>query len=222
MISGLNRSAEQRLSEAERDQKERLKVARQSLLSTPEFGVASLVLAFWAIILVPIVGVLFTLIAWGVVFGIGELLLYLTVRKGDHGFLALTAIYTLCVAWPALVVQDWGLPMSLVIAGASALFITDLVRLNFARRRDAVVDASLVTSTLLMTGAVTAMSLFSFSLVLGLADESGNRSWIWMPVISGLLLAVAGVAFFALSRSPAKSKTRNWKPGETMLPPPTL
>ncbi len=209
------------LSPDEREQKERRKEASRRLLSTPEFMVASLILFFWTVVLIPITGLVLTLFLWGGLFGVGELFLYLSIKNGSHGFLTTTALYTLAISTLAVSVHEWLMPLSLILAGSSALFVTDLARLNFARRRDAVLPASLVASTLLMTGTVTVVSLLSFGLLLGLADESGNRSWLWVPAIAGVLLALTAGATFILSRSSAHSQAGRWKPGDTMLPPPT-
>ncbi len=209
------------LSPEKREQKERRKAASRRLLSTPEFVVASLILLFWTVVLIPITGLVLTLLLWAGVFGVGEFFLYLSVKNGSHGFLTTTALYTLAISALAVSIHEWSMPLSLILAGSSALFVTDLARLNFARRRDAVLPASLVASTLLTTGAVTVVSLLSFGLLLGLADESGDRSWLWVPAIAGVLLVLTAGATFVLSRSSARSEAGRWKPGDTMLPPPT-
>ena len=209
------------LSPEKREQKERRKEASRRLLSTPEFVVASLILLFWTVVLIPITGLVLTLLLWAGVFGVGEFFLYLSVKNGSHGFLTTTALYTLAISALAVSIHEWSMPLSLILAGSSALFVTDLARLNFARRRDAVLPASLVASTLLTTGAVTVVSLLSFGLLLGLADESGDRSWLWVPAIAGVLLVLTAGATFVLSRSSARSEAGRWKPGDTMLPPPT-
>lgn len=201
--------------------KEQTKAARRKLFATPEFIVASGILAFWTLALVPFGDPLFTMIAWFVVFGIGEWLLYMAVRDGSHGFLTFAAGYTLSLGVSAVVARDWLMPISLVIAGLSALLVTDLVRINFGRRRGAELPSALISSTLLATGLVGFASLLSFSLVTALADESADRSWMWVPAISGALVVLTAVVTFMLSRSSARSEIRGWKPGETMLPPPT-
>ncbi len=214
-------SRDANLSLKEREQKEKRKAASRRLLSAPEFVVASLVLLFWTVVLVPITGLVLTLFLWGGFFGVGELFLYLSIKNGSHGFLTATALYTLAISAFAVSVHEWSMPLSLILAGSSALFVTDLARLNFARRRDAVLPASLVASTLLMTGTVTVVSLLSLGLLLGLADDSGGRSWLWVPATAGALLVLTAGSTFILSRSSARSEAGRWKPGDTMLPPPT-
>ncbi len=206
---------------AERERKDRLKAANRQLLFAPEVIVASLVLLFWTMVLIPISGIVATLIFWGGLFGLGELFLYGAIKNGSHGLLTTTALYTLVVSSIAVTRHDWFMPMSLILAGSSALFVTDLGRLSFARRREAVLPMSLVVSTLMMTAAITVVSLLSFGLVLGLADESGDRSWLWVPAIAGALVILTAGATFILSRSSARSGAGRWKPGDTMLPPPT-
>ncbi len=209
------------LSPQEQEKKERQKAASRRLFSAPEFVVASLVLLTWTVVLVPVSGIVLTLIFWGGVFGLGELFLFLSIKNGSHGFVTATALYTLVISALAVTVHEWSMPLSLILAGSSALFVSDLARLSFARRRDAFLPADLIVSTLLMTGTVTVVSLLSFGLLLGLADDSGERSWLWVPIIAGVLLVLTAGATFVLSRSSARSEVGRWKPGHTMLPPPT-
>ncbi len=210
-------AAERELNDMARRKKE---VTRQ-LLRTPEIALASVVLLAWCVALIPIGGVA-SLLAMALVFGIGEAMLILAVSLGSHGFQYSSVAYLLVAAVSVVIIQDWNRPLGLVIAASSALFVMDATRLNFGRRRGSKVPPAVVISTFGSWALTTVLSLFSVGVVTIATEQTGQRSWLWVPAVSAILLTfMAGLTFW-LGRSSARGGSGRWRPGETMVPPPTI
>ena len=201
--------------------KSQRKMAVRELYWTPEFGLASAIAFGWCVALIPFVG-LASFIALFFAFGIVEGMLLLAISLGSYGFVYSSAIYLLVVATSAVLARGWNRPFGLVLAASSALLLMDATRLSFGRRRGSALPGSAVISTYASTALVTVLSLFSAGVMTTLTGQPGQRNWIWVPVVSGVILVLTAALTFALSHSPARSATKRWKPGQTMVPPPVV
>ena len=184
-------------------------------LMTPEAVVGALIAAVWGFLapayLAPPPVVMATIL----------LALGLHVATVDSGSFALLWIST---GWVLLLIIVWARgmasdadPLVFTAAGSSALVYNELVRLAYARRRNARIDRSVYASS--ATGVALAVLLAGTGIGLsdGLAGAVG-RSWLWMP-LAVLVVSALATAFVTLPTvgAPSPHKDR-WQPGERIPP----
>jgi hypothetical protein len=142
------------------------------------------------------------------------------VESGSHVLLWIVTSALLVMIVLASQTVFGGLPpVFLALAGATALAHNDLVRLNYTRRRSAVVDDEVFRSAILGLCGVALIGIVAVGLA-QVAAGGGERSWLWMPAAVGLLMALGfGLAIGPAGRgSPRKSD--RWQPGQRIPPQP--
>lgn len=196
----------------------RIKALRSELYRSPE------IIAAHALMAIVSASMLLIGAPWLVVVilaGFGSTLIMLSVMSGSHAMVVMTVCYFGVIL--LAVSGDAGLGAAGFAAWMSlALFLSDFFRLNFARRRSARVDQRLFVNTLGFTfviALVATLSMFAGSLV---ASSGGERSWVWVPIASALILVLIAAATIAIARKPGTYDKRRYRPGERMLPQPTV
>lgn len=144
---------------------------------------------------------------------------FAAVESGQHLVLWLTTILLLVVAGGATSALLDQTTVSYVVASVTVLIHNELVRLNFARRRRAIVDDAVFVGSATALGLVALVSVLGIGLAEWFAG-TGQRSWLWMPVAAAAVGTVA-VLLTALParRHPMPSRQR-WRPGDRIPPPP--
>ena len=144
----------------------------------------------------------------------------LSVESGSHVVLWLTTSAMLILIIIGSEATFGGLsPVLLAAGGATALAHNELVRLNYTRRRNAVVDESVFLASALGLGAAAGIGVVGVALAQAFADGQ-DRPWFWMPGAVGALMVVGfGLAIGPLRRGNEASKQR-WQPGERIPPQP--
>lgn len=222
---------------ATEEERAKTKIAKRELLKAPEVVAIFGLMIFWTIVLVPFDHPIATPIAWAGVLLIGGVICWIAVDNGSHGFVGVMAVFLLCLSAAGVAADGWSTPLGLIPAGATAYVATDLLRLNFARRRGAELSQEVVTGTLVSSSAVCGASMLSILLLTALSADTADRSWVWVPIASGILVGLAAALTFGLGRSSARRRKleasspdvrdqdpapHGWKPGEVMLPPPIV
>ncbi len=143
-----------------------------------------------------------------------------SVESGNHVVLWLTTAALLVMIVIASQTLFGGLPpMLLALAGATALAHNELVRLNYTRRRNAVVHDSVFRASAFGIGGAALIGIIGVGLS-QVAASGGQRNWLWMPAAVGLLMALG----FALAIGPARragnTKVERWQPGQRIPPQP--
>jgi hypothetical protein len=186
-------------------------------LQDPESMVGAFIMTVWSLLAGMWAGV------WGILILliIGWLLHIAAVESGNHVMLWLATAGLLVFVVLASATFFGGLPpVLLAAAGATALAHNELVRLNYARRRRAVVDDSAFHASGLGLTIVGAMAVVGVAIAEAVSSGTGNRSWLWMPVAVGALMAVGfALAFVPTLRATGASKER-YQPGERIPPQP--
>lgn len=221
-MSSLAKNRSLSLSPDEREsQRLEVKAAVRVLLGSPEFVLSSMLLALWCLVLVHAGPALVVIIGWLVLFGFGELFLFIAIREGSQGFLNAVALYLGSIGVFAVTAYEWSYAIGLTLVGTSMLMLLDFGRCSFARRRQAKLQPGVAATAALSTmlsGAVAGLSAAAMSFV---SSDSDGRSWAFVPISSVVLAIVFGASILLLRRSSAKGSGGHWTPGETMLPPPT-
>lgn len=201
------------------DLKQRHKNAKMALYATPEVAAAVGLLA--ALTLATLASGSPILVA-AILFAIGLLFLWMTIRNGLHGVFVMLCFYLAIIVLIVTATMPGLRAMTLTVGGAGILLFSDLVRINFARRRDATVETEPLWNALGATAAVIAVSLVSVWLTTGLSSADQARSWLWVPLAS----AAVGVPLLVISAVGARRQkgesARRWIPGERQLPQPRV
>jgi hypothetical protein len=144
----------------------------------------------------------------------------IAVESGNHVVLWLTTSALLMLIVIASQTVFGGLPpILLAAAGSTALAHNELVRLNYSRRRGAVVhDAVFQASALALTGA-SVIGIVGVALA-EIARSGGQRSWLWMPVAVAALMLIGYGLSIAPARRPVKANAERWQPGDRIPPQP--
>ncbi len=110
-------------------------------------------------------------------------------------------------------------PVAYTVAGSSALGYNELVRLSYARRRRATVDAAIYVQAALAIAIVATVAVITIALAQPVA-AGGDRTWLWMPAAVGsILIVVAALLVVPTVRAPEAERSR-WNPGERLPPQP--
>lgn len=196
----------------------RIKALRSELYRSPEIIAAH---ALMAIVSATLLLIGAPLLVVAILAGFGSTLILLSVMSGSHAMVVMTVCYFGVIL--LAVIGETGLGGAGLAAWMSlALFLSDFLRLNFARRRSATVDLRLFVNTLGFTfvvALVATLSMFAGSLV---ANSEGERSWVWVPIASVIVLVLIGGATIAIARKPGEYDKRRYRPGERMLPQPIV
>lgn len=189
---------------------------RVDRLKDPESMIAAFIMTVWTVLAGmwggwPVI-LIFLLFTWT--------LHAMAIESGNHVVLWLTTSALLIMIVIASQTVFGGLPpILLAAAGATALAHNELVRVNYTRRRDAVVhDAVFQASAMALAGAA-AVGIVGVALA-EIGADGGERSWLWMPVAVAVLLLIG----FGLSIGPARraseANTERWEPGDRIPPQP--
>ncbi len=196
----------------------RLKKLRSELYRTPEIIAAHILMVVVSATLLFIGTPLLVVV---VMAAFGSALILLTVMSGSHAMVVMTVCYFGLIL--LVVIADSGAGGAVLAAWMSlALFLSDFFRLNFARRRSARVDPRLFVSTLGFTFVVAVVATASTAIGSLVANGDGQRSWIWVPVASLIILVLISAATIAVARKPGRYDKRRYRPGERMLPQPVV
>lgn len=187
------------------------------LLGDPESMVGALIVTVWSALVGMeggVVGLLFAL-------AIGWFLHAAAVETGSHVALWLSTAGLLIMVVLASAGTFGGLPPALLaMAGTTVLAHNELVRLNYTRRRRAEIDDEVFRASGLAVAAAGILGVIGV-VVAQLLGGSGERTWLWMPVATGILMLVG----FGLSTLPTRRATeasrQRWNPGARLPPPPT-
>ena len=185
-------------------------------LKDAESMIALMIATVWAVFAGAWGGVaavlVFTAIIW--------ILHVLAVESGSHVVLWLTTSALLILIVIGSEATFDGLsPVLLAAAGASALAYHELIRLNYTRRRNAVVDPSVFQASGLALAATAGVAIIGVAIAQVFAN-GGDRTWLWMPAAVGALMVVAfALAIGPVTKATAASKQR-WNPGDRIPPQP--
>jgi hypothetical protein len=207
-------------------------VRQRTGLFSLESVVGVVIVTLWAVLAGAPGGVL----GLSICFGIGLIAHWLAIETGSHGALWASTVVVLgliLIAGARLPLP----PLALTVMTGTALVHNEMIRINGSRRR-AQVDIEVFHASALAVVAAVALAIGAVALAVSLSlnlgasvafDEtlddvtdlgSGDRSWLWVPLAVGSLVAVAA----ALAALPAlrskRSANRRWQPGERLPPPP--
>ena len=142
------------------------------------------------------------------------------VESGNHGmlwFATASLLIFIVIASETLAGGMGSIPLA--VAGATALGHNELVRFNYARRRDARIDEDLYLTSTIGVTAAGAIGLLGVVLI-ELPGSGGDRSWLWVPAAAVGLLAIGfGLTLIPTLGAEPSSKER-WEPGERIPPQP--
>lgn len=181
----------------------------------PEWLVGLAIMLLWAVVAFANSGLVFG--AGAVFFGV--ILHYVAMESGSHTWMWLATGAVLLYVLVAYVVLLSGIgPLALTVGGASALAYNETVRVNYMRRRDAVIDPSVFVGSAIAVAVSAGTALIGIGATVAIGDGT-ERAWLWMPAA---VLTLSVVAFLLVIvptiRVPANSD-RRWVPG-TRIPPP--
>lgn len=187
--------------------------------SDPEAIAGSMIMLVWS----GLAGIQLGLIAMLFLMGFALTMHLLAVETGHFVMLFFATATLLVLIVAVFQIEVLSLTRSSLVAwavmGVSALTYNELVRLNYSRRRAAVVDNDIfIWSAVGLGGAV----LFAF-IGTGLAQitsSGSNRTWLWSALAAGALF-MCGFGF-AIGPTIGKSKQGDykWGPGERIPPQP--
>lgn len=182
----------------------------------PESMIGAFIVTVWTVLAGMWGGWILILILLGMVWTLH----IIAVESGNHVVLWLTTSALLMLIVIASQTVFGGLPpILLAAAGATALAHNELVRLNYSRRRGAVVhDAVFHASALALTGA-SVIGIIGVALA-EVARSGGERSWLWMPVAVVALMLIGYGLSIGPARKTAKANAERWQPGDRIPPQP--
>jgi len=196
---------------------------RLGRLDTPEVLLGALITGGWAAgAAVAVTGAGLSAVTVGAAAGAVAAALWLHLAAVDTGHHSLswmsTGVTVLCVVL-ALARRDDAAALPFAVGGVTALAHSELIRLSYTRRRDAVVDRAVPRGALLGLVAAAALALAGTGLAQAVSGGTG-RSWLWMPATVGVLvLATMALTVAPVRRAPVPSRDR-WRPGDRVPPPP--
>lgn len=188
---------------------------RLRALATPETATGCLIAVAWAVLasapLLPL-----SLVTFIVLLTIG--LHLTTVDSGSFSLLWITTGWVLLlIVVSTRSILDGADPLLFTAAGITALGHNELIRLAYARRRNARVDRSIYTSSAIGVGLAGLLAIIGIGLSDPIAQAVG-RSWLWMPVTIGIVVAIAlGFVVVPTLGAPTAHKDR-WQPGDRIPP----
>ncbi|MGH1491003.1 MAG: hypothetical protein ACRBK7_16685 [Acidimicrobiales bacterium] len=189
---------------------------RVNYLGDPESMIAAFILTVWTVLGSMWAGwpaILFTLaVTWT--------LHALAVESGNHVLLWLATSVLLVLIVISSQTAFGGLPpILLAVAGGTALGHNELVRLNYTRRRNAVVHDGVFRASAIAVGGASLIGLLGVTLA-QLSASGEQRNWLWMPAAVGLLLVIGFALAIAPARQGGNPKVERWQPGQRIPPQP--
>ena len=186
------------------------------LLTDPESMVGWFIVTLWCVL----AGLEGGVAAMVILLAVGWFVHAAAVESGSHVLLWLATAMLLILVVVASQLTFGGLsPVLLAGAGASALLHNELVRLNYTRRRNALVhEAVYHASGLALAGAAT-VGIVGVAIIQILAT-GGQRTWLWMPATAGLLLLIGFALALGPLRKATESSKERWMPGKRIPPQP--
>lgn len=186
------------------------------LLRDPESMIGLFIVTLWATLAAVnggwLVVVIVLTIAWAAH--------AVAVESGNHVLLWLSTAMVLVLIIVAAESTFGGLPpVLLAAAGATALAYNELVRLNYTRRRNAVVHADVFNASALGVGGAALLGVVGVT-VATVADDGSERSWLWVPIAVGALMLIGFVLTIAPARRTSKASKERWQPGDRIPPQP--
>lgn len=144
----------------------------------------------------------------------------IAVESGNHVLLWLSTALLLVLIIVASVSTFGGLPpVLLAAAGTTALAHNELVRLNYTRRRNAVVHADVFSASGLGVGGAALLAMIGVA-VATVADDGSERSWLWVPIAVGVLMLIGFTLTITPARRSSKASKERWQPGDRIPPQP--
>lgn len=184
------------------------------LLGTVEVALGAVIMAFWAAM-----AALWTNSGPGllllVVFSIG--LHLATVDTGRHllSWAATGWLLALIGVAGTRTFDDLS-PLLYTIAGTTALSYSELVRLSYARRRNAKIDADIYLQAALGLAIVGTVAFITIALVQPVAAVEVERTWLWIPAsVGAILLVIVSLLVLPTVRAPKAERAR-WQPGQRL------
>ncbi len=191
-------------------------ITRVERLTDPESMMAAFIVTVWSVLAGMQGGWLVILIVLAVTWTLHAL----AVESGNHVVLWLTTSALLIVIVIASQAVFGGLPpVLLAAAGATALAHNELVRINYTRRRNAVVHEEVFHASGLGLAGAALIGVAGIA-VTTIASSSGERSWLWMPAAVGVLMLLGYGLAIAPARKASKASKERWQPGERIPPQP--
>lgn len=186
------------------------------LLTDPESMVGWFIVTMWCVLAGLQGGVVVMLI----LLVVGWFLHFAAVESGNHVLLWMTtSMLLLLIVIASELTLGTLSPVLLAAAGTTALVHNELVRLNYTRRRNAVVHESVYHGSGVALAVSGAIAVVGVALTQIFAD-GGQRSWLWMPVAATVLMLIGfGLALGPLRKATEASKER-WMPGDRIPPQP--
>ena len=173
-------------------------IRRAEHQADPETMIAAFIATLWAVLAGLVGGWLLILIMVGIVWTLH----ILAVESGNHVLLGLATSALLIVIVIASQATFGGLPpVLLAAAGATALGHSELVRLNYGRRRGAVVTDGVFGASGLGLALAAGIGITGVAAA-EIAGRGVDRNWLWMPAAVAVLLGIG----LALSIWPARNR----------------
>ncbi len=187
-----------------------------SLLTDPESMVGWFIVTLWCVLAGFTGGVLVMVI----LLAIGWFVHAAAVESGNHVTLWLTtAMLLILIVLASQLTFDGLPPVLLAAAGSTALIHNELVRLNYTRRRNAVVHEAVYHGSGLAMAAAVAIGVVGVAL-LQIFSSGGQRTWLWMPAAAGALMAIGFALALGPLRKATESSKERWMPGDRIPPQP--
>lgn len=190
---------------------------RLKWFAAPEVVISSLIVVFWAALATVGLGSALVLLS---VVAVSLFVHLAAVESGNHSLTWLATGLVLLLTITAASTFFGGLqPISYTLAALLALAHNELVKLNLARRRSAVIDEDVYIASAISLAMVGLVSGVGIGVAQRLA-QSSDRSWLWVAATAGVL-TVAAVLLTTLPGRKAPPGLRDrWRPGDRIPPQP--
>ena len=186
------------------------------LLKDPESLAASFIALFWVVMAGAFGGwlaILILLLITGAVH-------IPAVETGNHVSLFLATSWLLVVIVMASEITFNSLPpILLAVAGATALAYNELVRINYLRRRNAVIQTEVHVAAGMAVGLASVIGIVAI-VVSQMFAAGENRNWLWLPLAAVALMSVGFVLSIVPVRKANEASKERWAPGDRIPPQP--
>ncbi len=186
------------------------------LLGDPESMIALFIVTVWATLAAARGGWMVLVIVLAISWAAHAV----AVESGNHVLLWLSTALLLVLIIVASESNFDGLPpVLLAAAGTTALAHNELVRLNYTRRRKAVVHAEVFSASAFGVGCAAILATVGVA-VATVADDGSERSWLWVPIAVGVLMLIGFALTITPARRSSKASKERWQPGDRIPPQP--
>lgn len=145
---------------------------------------------------------------------------FMAIESGNHVVLWLsTAALLVLIVIASEATFDGLSPVVLSLSGASALVHNELIRVNYARRRNATMHEQVFHASGVATGAAVGVAAIGV-VVAQVAAAGDSRNWLWMPAAFGALLIIGLVLSIGPARRASDASRERWQPGDRIPPQP--